>query len=117
MADEQIPTQTPAPAPPVAPATPSFQDKLKMDAKSLWNDHKLFFIVFGVLVLIVKFRDILIDILVSSSKSTMEDAKKEDAKLSTQENQAKADADKAVQDAKDEPAKQTPVTDDWFKKS
>ena len=87
-----------------------------MDAATLWSDHKLFFIIFGLLVLIVKFREILIDILVKSTKDTMNDATKKDDKLKTEEDQAKAAADKLVEDAKNEPSKEKPVDDDWFKK-
>lgn len=96
--------------------TPSFGDKLQMDFKDLWNNHKVFFVVFGLLVLIVKFREVLINILISSAKKTMEEAKKEDANLSSQENQAKADADALVKKAQEEPSKEQPVDADWFKK-
>lgn len=115
MADEQVQPTPVAPSPaPVAP--PSFQDKLKMDAKSLWEDHKLFFILFGLLVLVVKFRDIAIDLLVSGAKKETTAAKKEDSSLATDENNAKASADALVQKAAEEPAKETPVGDDWYKK-
>lgn len=98
------------------PAEPSFKDKLAMDAKSLWNEHKLFFIIFGALILIVKFRDILIDILVSSANREMTDAKKQDASLAADENKANAQADELVKKAAEEPAKEKPVDDDWYKK-
>ncbi len=95
---------------------PSFSGKLKMSAKDLWNNHKVFFVIFGALLLIVKFRDVLIDLLVSSAKNTLEDAKKEDGKLEGEENRAKSDADKLVQAAKEEPLKEKPVDADWYKK-
>lgn len=97
-------------------AEPSFQDKLKMDAKDLWNNHKIFFIVFGLLVLIYKFRDILIDLLIAGGKREMESAKDKDGQLAGQENQAKTEADKLVEQAKQEPSKETPVDDNWYKK-
>lgn len=104
MADEQ---QTPV---------PTFQDKLKMDAKDLWNSHKVFFVVFGILILVVKFREILIDLIVSSSKKTLEDATKQDTQLAAEETKDKADADKLVEQAKEEPLKEKPVDVDWYKK-
>jgi hypothetical protein len=113
MADEQ-PTQNPVPTP--APVAPSISDKLKMDAKTLWNEHKLFFIIFGALILLVKFRDIAIDLLVSGAKKEMADAKKEDAGLATDEKKANDAANQLVQQAKDEPLKEGPIDDDWNKK-
>ena len=104
MADEQ-------------PTTPlSIADKLKLDAKTLWNDHKLFFIIFGALILLVKFRDIAIDLLVSGAKKEVTETKKEDAVLAAYEKKANDAANQLVQQAKDEPLKQGPIDDDWNKK-
>lgn len=118
MADEQ-PTSVPAPvaAPaPQAPAPLSIQDKLKLDAKTLWNEHKLFFIICGALILLVKFRDIAIDLLVSGGKKELDNAKKEDQSLASDEAKAKAQADQLVQQAQEEPSKEGPIGDDWNKK-
>lgn len=93
-----------------------FLDKFKLDAKTLWDNHKLFLIFFGALILIVKFRDVLIDILVSSSKKLLQDTKDKDKVLVNEENKAKDDAAALVQKAKDEPLKEKPVDDDWYKK-
>lgn len=98
-------------------AQPSFLEKLKMDPKTLWNDHKVFLICFGALILIVKFRDVLIDILVASAKSLLKDTKAKDAVLANEEQKAKDDADALVRKAKEEPLKEQPVDDDWYKKN
>lgn len=103
MADEQVQPQ------------PTFLDKFSLDAKTLWNNHKLFLIFFGGLILIVKFRDVLIDILVSSSKKLLQDTKDKDTVLAGEEQKAKDDANALVQKAKEEPLKEKPVDDDWYK--
>ena len=92
---------------------PSFADKMKMDAKTLWNDHKLFFIICGALILVVKFRDILTDLLVSGGKAKLDSATKQDAVLAATESKDIAQANQLEQQAQAEPAKETPVTDDW----
>lgn len=98
-------------------AQPSFLEKFNLDPKTLWNNHKIFLICFGVLILIVKFRDVLIDILVSSAKSLLKDTKEKDVVLANEEQKAKEDANTLVQKAKEEPLKEKPVDDDWYKKN
>lgn len=114
MVDETTPT--PVPTPPAAPAPISIQDKLKLDAKTLWNEHKLFFIIFGALVLLVKFRDIAIDLLVSGGKKELTQAHQQDAGLAAQESAANTAANQLIQQAQQEPAKEGAVNDDWNKK-
>lgn len=94
----------------------SLKEKFKMSLTDLWNNHKVFLIIFGVLILIVKFRGILIDILVSDGKRVMNDAKKKDAELAGQENKLKSDADELVKKAQEAPSKEKPVDVDWNKK-
>ena len=90
--------------------------KFNQDAKSVWTNNKIFFIIFGVVLLVIKFRNVIIDLLLSSAKQIEADAKKEDSKLASQENQANTEADKLVQQAQEEPAKQPPVDVNWYKK-
>jgi hypothetical protein len=90
--------------------------KIKATVSDLWDKDKGIFILIAIAALIVKFRDIIIDILVQSSKNVQDKAEKKDAQLASQESDAKAQADQAVADAAAEPAKQEPVTDDWYKK-
>ena len=94
----------------------SFWQKLNSDAKDLWAKDKIFFILFGILIIIVKFRDVLISMLVASGKRVMDDAKKKDEQLASQENQAKTESERLVEQAKQEPSKETPVDDNWYKK-
>lgn len=94
----------------------NFWAKINADIKDLWNNNKIFFIIFGILILIVKFRDILINILVSGGKAEMDKATKQDEKLAVEENKAKTDADKLVEQAKEELNKEKPVDENWNKK-
>ena len=98
------------------PQQPSLWDRMNQSLGDLWAKDKAFLFLFGVIILIVKFRSILIDILVKSGKEEADKAKQENDKLLQQENQASTEADKLVEQAKNEPSKQQPVTDDWYKK-
>ena len=116
MSDDKIPAIPPVIAPiiaPVAAAPLTIGDKLKLDLKTLWNEYRGFLIGFGILILIVKGRDLIIDILVNSGKSEITAAGKEDAKLANQENQANQAADALVQKSKDEPLNNKPVDENW----
>jgi len=117
MADEQTPVtppQTPAPAP--QPTKPTFLDKINSDIGELWEKDKWFVIIFGALILIIKFRDILIDILVNSGKNIEKNAENKDGKLAAQENQANQQANDLVKKAEQLPSQEQPVDDDWYKK-
>jgi hypothetical protein len=96
---------------------PTIKDKLEMDAKTLWQEHRLFFIIFGAVILLIKFRDIAIDLLVSGGKKTLTNAKKEDASLAVEENKDNAQANQLVEHAKELPAQEEPVKPDWYKDS
>lgn len=94
----------------------NFIAKLNSSISELWAKDKIFLVVFGILILIVKFRDVIIDILLKSAKTEMDQAGKKDEKLAQQENQAKEDAAALVQKSKEEPLQNKPVTEDWNKK-
>lgn len=95
---------------------PGFLEKLQMDPATLWKNHKGFLIGFGVLILIIKFREVIIDILVSSSKTVLEDAKKKDSSLRADENAANNAANKLIDDAKKLDENKPKVDEDWYKK-
>ena len=89
---------------------------LKADSVAAWNQNKALFIALGAIVLTIKFRQILIDIIVSGSKALMAKTQKKSDADQTKENQANAQADALVKDAQELPTKQEPVGDDWNKK-
>jgi hypothetical protein len=95
----------------------AFWDKLKQQAVDIWDKDKGLFFLVAVAALVVKFRDILLDILISGAKREETAAKKKDQTLASQENDLKAQADDMVKKAQEEPSNQKPVTDDWYKNS
>lgn len=91
--------------------------KVKEQVAGIWDKDKGIFFLVALVALIVKFRDLIIDILVNSAKRVKENADKKDEKLAAEEIDLKKQADQAVQDAQNEPSKQQPVDDDWYKKN
>lgn len=105
MADEQQ-----------APKELSFFEKFNAPLDVLWDKYKIFLIVFGVLILMVKFREVLIDILVDSSRKTVSDATKQDAALKGEENKANDQANQLKQEASKLSENKPTVDEDWNKK-
>jgi hypothetical protein len=93
----------------------AFWAKINSSVADLWAKDKLFLILFGVLIVIVKFRDVFLSILINSAKRLFDNAQKKDAALSQEETADKTKANQLVQDAKDAPSKQKPVDADWYK--
>ena len=91
-----------------------FNAKLKMDLADIWNKDKAFLFIFGLLILIVKFKDLWIDLLLNSSKKVENKANQEDGSLASKENQAEQESDDLVK--KSEETKDQPVNDDWYEK-
>ena len=89
--------------------------KTNSDVKELWNKDKVFLFVFGFLILVVKFRDFLINQLVSGGKKVEDKSQKQSDVLATQENQDSQQASQLVQQAQDLPQTEKPVDDDWNK--
>lgn len=95
---------------------PTFIEKFNMPAKQLWANYKVFFIVFGILILIYKFRDIIIDLLVKSSHRKVDEAKKQDSKLRAEEDALNSQANKLRNEANDLNENKPPVDEDWNEK-
>ena len=95
---------------------PSFTDKFTSPLGTLWDNHKVFLIIFGVFILVWKFREVIIDLLVSSSREAVKDAQKQDQALRGEEKAANDQADQLRKEAealsKDKPT----VDEDWHKK-
>ena len=90
--------------------------KIKQQFVDVWDKDKGIFVLVALAAIAVKFRDIIIDILINSTKRVKDKADKKDETLAAQETQLKQQADQAIQDAQDEPKKEQPVDDDWYKK-
>jgi hypothetical protein len=92
--------------------------KLKTDVSVLWEKDKAFVILFGVVILGVKFREILISLIVASSKRLFDKTQKESDALLSQENDYNKQANDLVKKAEDLKAS-TDLRNadvDWYKK-
>ena len=123
MAD-QTPPQNPPQAPP-APPTVSQQAPtvvvqaetgLKSVIKDLWGKYGIFFVLIGILLLVAKFNDVIMDLLGWSSKKDLQKAEKTDAELKAQEDAANQQADALVKKANDLPSQEGKVDENWNQK-
>lgn len=83
----------------------------------MWNKDKIFLVIFGVVILIIKFHSILINLIVNNSKKLLAKTVAKDAVLAKEENAANTSADEYVKKAEDEPKKATTVDENWYKKN
>jgi hypothetical protein len=93
----------------------AFWTKVNSEVSDLWEKDKNFVLLFGVIILGVKFRQILISLIISSSKALFNSTEKKSNALDQKEVDDNADAEKLIQEAKQLPNDETPVTDDWNK--
>lgn len=84
----------------------------------IWNNHKWLFVLVAIPLVILKFRSVIIELLVKDSRKILDDTTKKDDVLKQQQTAATtkadqiiADADKARKDSQNEPVKE-----DWNKK-
>lgn len=95
---------------------PSFIEKFNSPLSTLWDNHKAFLIIFGIIILIFKFRGVIMDLLVSSSREAVKDAQKQDAALKAEENKANDQANQLRKEAEDLSKNKEKVDEDWYKK-
>lgn len=115
-------TQTPNLAP-IAVIPPGTQTtfwskvwaKIDQDVKVIWQKDKLFFIAFFALIVVVKFRQGLINILIGSAKWIFDRTQEKDAKLQAEIKENNDKADKLVAEANSLPGQEKPVDVDWYK--
>jgi hypothetical protein len=91
--------------------------KVKQQVTDLWDKDKGIFLLIAIAAFIVKFRDIIIDLMINSAKRVDKNAHTQDTKLADQETDLKQQADAAVQQAQQDAPKDGPISDDWNKKS
>lgn len=94
----------------------ALKDKVKNLFSSLWNSNKLYFYLIGTVLIIIKFRELLINMLVSSSKVIFSSSQKKDDLLSSQEKTDNKEADRLVEEASKLPSEEKPVDENWYKK-
>jgi hypothetical protein len=85
------------------------------DVGSIWSENKVFFFLFGAVILVIKFRDVLINLLVSSGKAEVKSDEKKDQKLAKEADDANKQADALVQQAQKLEEDKKPVAEDWYK--
>lgn len=93
--------------------------KIEAYLKDLYNSNKIIFYtvvpLLGLALLAIKFRHILISLIVGDSKTILKDAQDTDTTLAAKANKAKQEADDAVEQGNQEASKEGPVDDDWNK--
>lgn len=93
--------------------------KIEAYLKDLYNSNKIIFYtvvpLLGLALLAIKFRHILISLIVGDSKSVLKDAQDTDAGLAQKADAAKQAADDAVKQGDQEASKEAPIDDDWNK--
>jgi hypothetical protein len=94
----------------------AFWAKVTSDVGDLWEKDKGFVIAFGIIILGVKFRDIMISLITSSGKAIFNKAQATDATLAKQEDSDKTSAESLEQQANQTTNPQSEVTEDWNKK-
>jgi anionic cell wall polymer biosynthesis LytR-Cps2A-Psr (LCP) family protein len=89
--------------------------KINQPLADIWEKDKVFFIIFGLVILVAKFRGVLIDLIVGQAKKTVDSAQKEDEKLSKEEKSDSDQADALVAKSDELPKEEPKVTEDWYK--
>lgn len=95
---------------------PTLLEKANMSPSQLWANHKVFLICFGLLILVIKFQDVIFRILVNRSNELVDDTKKQSDDLKHVQNQANDEANKLVQHAQDLNNNRPVVDENWHKK-
>jgi hypothetical protein len=90
--------------------------KLNTNISELWSDSKVFVIIFGVLIVILKFRSILVNFIVLGAKSIFNQASQQSSADQNQESKDNNNANDLINQANILPDNQPPVTPDWYKK-
>jgi hypothetical protein len=86
--------------------------------KDIWANNKLLLVLVAIPLLILKFRSVIIDLLVKDSRKIVDETTKKDDALKTEQTVANTKADQIIVDAnkaKKDSDSQT-VNEDWNKK-
>jgi hypothetical protein len=84
--------------------------------KEVWNKNKILFFIIIPLILLAKFRDLIIDFLVASGKRLMDNARKQDQQLRNEANSANNQANQLIANADKKDDNKPLVDEDWHKK-
>ena len=82
----------------------------------LWDSCRIPLVLFGTIIVILKFRNILINFLIKNAKQVYNNAQKQNQSEILKEDRDNKQADQLVQETKDLQQQETqPVADDWYK--
>lgn len=98
----------------IQPILSTIGTKIHADIADLWEKDKAFLVIFGVIILSVKFRQIMISLLVSGGKLLFAKSQQTSETLEKQEANYNSSADKLVEQAKETVQSDTSVGDDWY---
>jgi hypothetical protein len=93
----------------------SLWSKLNADLKALWQQDKLFVVVFGAIIAIIKFRQALIGLLIWSSKNLFNSTTQTTNSIQQQENADNNQANQLINDANQLQNTEKTTSDDWYK--
>lgn len=89
-----------------------------MDKKiqDLWQNNKIVFFLLLIPIALWFCRNLIVDLLIGSSKKTMEKAEEKSKELEKESLVANTQADQIIKDADKAAVKKDEVTEDWYKK-
>ena len=93
-------------------ALQAFWAKLNTDLSDVWKTEKWFVILFGTVMLIIKFRQAIINVIVFSSKLLFDSTQKKIDELQKDEDNANNQANQLVDDSNNTKPS-TDIGDDW----
>lgn len=93
-----------------------YNNKVKPFLKNMWLQNRVLFWISAAIVLVIKYRDILISILVNSGKKIYTQSQQKSDELQKQEKDLNDQANALVDQAKNAPDSEKPVDPDWYKK-
>lgn len=85
-------------------------------AKNLWNNNKIVFFLLIPVILLIFFRNVIIDLLIKDSRKIGNEAEEKDRKLSQDETKANTQANQIIADADKKSENKPEVGEDWNKK-
>lgn len=91
-------------------------ESAKTEASNLWSKNKILFFLIIPLIILAIFRDVLIQLLVSSSKKILTETKAKDEDLKGQANSLNSQANQLIDDANKKSENKPTVDEDWYKK-
>lgn len=90
-----------------------FIDKFKAPLSTLWDNHKVFLIIFGIAIIAYKFRSVIIDLLVADSHKKVDEAQNKDVQLREEEKQANDQANQLVKEAEALSKDKPKIDENW----